>query len=88
MLLKVTDTGTGIPPEVVQRMFEPFFTTKEIGKGTGLGLSTVMTIIKNHGGIIDVETTVGKGTTFLVYLPVAVTTESASTVEGITKLTW
>ncbi len=71
VLLKVTDTGTGIPPEIIDKIFEPFFTTKEIGKGTGLGLSTVITIIKNHGGFLDLQTQVGKGTTFNVYLPAA-----------------
>ncbi len=71
VLLKVTDTGTGIPPEIIDKIFEPFFTTKEIGKGTGLGLSTVISIIKSHGGFLDLQTQVGKGTTFNVYLPAA-----------------
>jgi two-component system cell cycle sensor histidine kinase/response regulator CckA len=71
VLLKVTDTGTGIPTEIIDKIFEPFFTTKEIGKGTGLGLSTVITIIKSHGGFLDLQTQVGKGTTFNVYLPAA-----------------
>jgi two-component system cell cycle sensor histidine kinase/response regulator CckA len=67
----VTDTGTGIPPEIIDKIFEPFFTTKEIGKGTGLGLSTVISIIKSHGGFLDLQSTVGKGTSFNVYLPAA-----------------
>jgi CheY-like chemotaxis protein len=71
VLLKVTDTGTGIPPEIIDKIFEPFFTTKEIGKGTGLGLSTVISIIKSHGGFLDLQTQVGKGTSFNVYLPAA-----------------
>lgn len=71
VLLAVTDTGTGIPPEIMDKIFEPFFTTKEIGKGTGLGLSTVISIIKSHGGFLDLQSTVGKGTSFNVYLPAA-----------------
>ena len=67
--LSVRDTGTGIPPEVVPRLFEPFFTTKDKGKGTGLGLSTVYGIVKQHGGWLALDTAVGRGTTFTVYLP-------------------
>jgi PAS domain S-box-containing protein len=65
----VADTGSGIPPEVLERMFEPFFTTKPIGKGTGLGLSTVYGIVRSHGGAVEVKTTVGEGTEFCVLLP-------------------
>jgi PAS domain S-box-containing protein len=67
--LRVTDTGTGIPPEIEAKIFEPFFTTKGAGKGTGLGLSTVLGIARSHGGFIRVVTKVGQGTTFELYLP-------------------
>ncbi|HXG00114.1 MAG TPA: response regulator, partial [Bacteroidota bacterium] len=68
--IRVTDTGTGMSPEVLRRMFEPFFTTKGIGKGTGLGLAVVYGVIKSHKGFVDVESEVGKGTTFTLYLPI------------------
>ena len=83
VLLAVTDTGTGIPPEIIDKIFEPFFTTKEIGKGTGLGLSTVISIIKSHGGFLDLQTEVGKGTTFNVYLPAAESSAVTATAGGI-----
>jgi signal transduction histidine kinase len=69
VLVRIEDSGTGIPPEIVDRIFEPFFTTKRAGKGTGLGLSTAYGIVKQSGGFIEVTSIVGAGTTFRVYLP-------------------
>ena len=69
LMIKVTDTGIGIPPEVVDKIFDPFFTTKELGKGTGLGLSTVLSIVKSHGGFLNVYSEPGNGTTFSVCFP-------------------
>ena len=69
VLVEVQDTGVGIAPEIVDRIFQPYFTTKDVGKGTGLGLSTVYGFVKQTGGFIYVETELGKGSTFRIFLP-------------------
>jgi len=75
IVITVSDTGIGIPPEIMDRIFDPFFTTKQHGKGTGLGLSTALGIVKSHGGFMNVYSEVGKGTVFKVYLPVVMANE-------------
>lgn len=70
IVVSIADTGSGIPPEILNRIFEPFFTTKEVGKGTGLGLSVTYDIIKKHGGDIKAESEVGKGTLFTIRIPI------------------
>jgi signal transduction histidine kinase len=68
-VIRVSDTGCGIPPELLQKIFEPFFTTKPPGKGTGLGLYNIKNVIHHMGGTVDVVSRVGKGSTFTLTFP-------------------
>ncbi|MDA8138558.1 MAG: ATP-binding protein [Desulfobacteraceae bacterium] len=70
VVVTISDTGCGIPPQNIPKIFDPFFTTKEVGKGTGLGMNIAYNIVKKHHGAIEVQSEVGKGTTFTVRLPV------------------
>lgn len=70
VLISIRDTGKGIPEENLRKILDPFFTTKEVGQGTGLGLSICQGIIEKHKGIIDVKSVIGKGTEFIVTLPI------------------
>ena len=81
VVVRIADTGHGIAPEHLPRIFDPFFTTKEQGKGTGLGLATVYGVIKQHGGMIDVDSVKGAGTTFTVWLPAVTAASAAAVVE-------
>jgi len=78
VLVEIADTGTGIPKQILGKIFEPFFSTKEVGAGTGLGLSTVYGIVKQTGGYVFVDSEVGVGTTFSIYLPRLAATEKAA----------
>jgi CheY-like chemotaxis protein len=78
VLFEVRDTGMGIPRQIIGKIFDPFFTTKELGQGTGLGLSTVIGIAKSHGGFVSVQSEIGCGTTFKVFLPAKVGASEAT----------
>lgn len=80
--IQVRDDGVGIPPDLLPRMFEPFLTTKETGKGVGLGLAISKTIVERHGGVIEVESQPGRGTTFYIFLPVDAVGGQATPIEA------
>jgi CheY-like chemotaxis protein len=86
VMLSVNDTGVGIDAGIQGRIFEPFFTTKEPGKGTGLGLAIVQSVVNQTGGYIAVQSEVGHGSTFKVFLPVAERLEEAETVEKVEEI--
>ena len=83
--LSVSDTGCGIPPEIIPKIFEPFFTTKDVGKGTGLGLATVFGIVQQHKGWVNVYSEVGQGTTFRIYIPRVAKTSDQIFVQPMTE---
>ena len=84
--LSVTDNGCGMDDQTMQRLFEPFFTTKDIGQGTGMGLATVRGMVQQHGGWVEVESCVGKGSTFQVYLPAVAQPPAAPAVPQVEKV--
>ena len=87
VVVEVRDSGTGIPPEIIERIFEPFFSTKEVGKGTGLGLSTVYGIVTQTGGFIFPESVLGEGTVFRIFLPRHVPAVDVAAVEEAAPVT-
>jgi PAS domain S-box-containing protein len=86
VVITVADNGSGMPPDTLSRIFEPFFTTKEMTKGTGLGLSTALTIVKSHGGFINVYSEVNKGTQFALYFPALEVSETTTTTAMVSNL--
>jgi CheY-like chemotaxis protein len=85
VVLTVEDTGTGMTPDVLSQIFDPFFTTREVGRGAGMGLSTALTIVRGHGGFIDVESTPGAGSRFRVFLPA---TPGSATEDDVATRSW
>jgi len=83
VVFRVTDTGSGISSETMDKIFDPFFTTKEVGKGTGLGLATVIGIVKSHGGFLTVQSQIGFGTTFRAFLPASPDAAAAAPTEAL-----
>lgn len=83
ILLRVEDTGQGIPAESLEKIFDPFFTTKPVGKGTGLGLSVSYGIVQTHRGSIEVESRVGEGTIFVLTFPIATPSEEKESAESV-----
>jgi len=86
VFIQIEDTGSGMPPDLIEKIFDPFFTTKEIGKGTGLGLSTSLAIVKNHDGFLRVYSEMGKGTRFKLYFPAQTQTSVAPAEEETPEL--
>ena len=82
-ILKVSDTGSGIEESLLPKIFKPFFTTKDVGKGTGMGLASVVETLRNHNGALEVDSVVGKGTTFTLYLPINHGIEELVTEESV-----
>ena len=80
--ITVSDTGTGIPQNLLDKIFEPFFTTKEVGKGSGLGLSTTLALVKTHGGFVNVYSEVNRGSAFKVYFPATELAEAEAAIES------
>jgi PAS domain S-box-containing protein len=85
VVIKVIDNGKGIPPENLKKIFDPFFTTKPVGQGTGLGLSIAYKIIEKHGGKIEVQSQVGRGTEFTITLPVSGSAQLSTTKQGVSS---